>query len=167
MQGFQYLENNFFNLCKTRKIYKISQLLLIYLRGLYFYFGKPTFYWKDERILHHLGIAKNTLRQARELLKERGVIDYITQAGRGRAVCYLILKTELAPELKGSKINPFVDNSRKGSEVDRKGSYSDPFLMRKKGQKLTPKSYIESKPLEYIVDNLLKFKKPDEKPNLP
>ena len=118
MQGFQYLENNFFSLCKTRKIHKISQLLLIYLRGLYFYFGKPTFYWKDERIMEHLGIARNTLRQARELLKERGVIDFITQLGRGRAVRYLMLKTELAPEIKGLKFDPFKRGKIKGAKFD-------------------------------------------------
>lgn len=118
MQGFQYLENNFFNLCKTRKIYKISQLLLIYLRGLYFYFGKPTFYWKDEQVMEHLGISRNTLRDARALLKERGVIDFITQLGRGKAVRYLMLKTELAPEIKGLKFDPFTRGKIKGLKID-------------------------------------------------
>ena len=128
MQGFQYLENNFFNLCRTRNIYKISQLLLIYIRGLYYYFGKPEFYWFDEQIMLNLGISKNTLRRARVLLRERGAIDYQTQAGRGRAVKYLILKTDLAPEIKGSKNDPFVDKSRKGSNLERKGSKTDPFV---------------------------------------
>ena len=122
------MENNFFNLCRIRNIYKISQLLLIYLRGLYYYFGKPEFYWKDEQILKHLGITRNTLRQARLLLRERGAIDYHTQAGRGKSVQYLILKTDLAPEIKGSKTHPFVDNSIKGSIFDRKGSKTHPFV---------------------------------------
>lgn len=140
MQGFQYLENNFFNLCRTRKIYKVPQLLLIYLRGLYYYFGKPTFYWKDEAVMEHLGISKNTLREAREVLREKGAIDYFTYAGRGKAVRYLIFKTELAPEIKGSEFHPFVDNSKKGSESERKGSKTDPFATHKKGQNLTPQS---------------------------
>ena len=166
MQGFQYLENNFFSLCKTRKIYKISQLLLIYLRGLYYYFGKPTFYWKDENVLRDLGIAKNTLRQARAVLRERGAIDYHTQAGRGKAVRYLILTTDLAPEIKGSKSNPFVDNKRKGSKFERKGSVIDPLDEHEKGQNLTPESNKRYKPLESTVDNVLKdaLKKEDDHP---
>jgi len=89
---------------------------LIYLRGLYYYFGKPTFFWKDEVILKQLGISKNTLRQARGDLKEKGAIDYCTFLGRGRAVRYYILKTDLAPEIKGSGSHPFigpVDNLKK------------------------------------------------------
>ncbi len=140
MRGFQYLENSFFNLCKTRNIFKISQLLLIYLRGLYYYFGKPTFYWKDEHIMQHLGITRNTLRQARKILRERGAIDYCVHAGRGKAVQYIMLKTDLAPELKGAKINPFVDNSGKGSVLGRKGVNFDPFAEHEKGEKFTPKS---------------------------
>jgi len=89
--------------------------------------------------MQHLGISKNTLRDARNILRERGAIDFQTFLGRGRAVKYLILKTELAPELKGSKINPFVDNSRKGSEFERKGSDIDPLGRAQKGQNLTPK----------------------------
>lgn len=134
------MENSFFELCKTRNIYKISQLLLIYLRGLYYYFGKPAFYWKDEKIMQHLGITRNTLREARKILRQRGAIDYHTNAGRGRAVQYMILKTDLAPELKGLKINPFVDNSVKGSVFERKGVNFDPFVEHEKGEKFTPKS---------------------------
>ena len=140
MRGFQYLENSFFELCKTRNIYKISQLLLIYLRGLYYYFGKPAFYWKDDKIMQHLGITRNTLREARKILRQRGAIDYHTNAGRGKAVQYMILKTDLAPELKGLKINPFVDNPVKGSVFDRKGVNFDPFAEHEKGEKFTPKS---------------------------
>ncbi len=134
------MENSFFELCKTRNIYKISQLLLIYLRGLYYYFGKPAFYWKDEKIMQHLGITRNTLREARKILRQRGAIDFHTNAGRGKAVQYMILKTDLAPELKGLKINPFVDNSEKGSVFERKGVNFDPFAEHEKGEKFTPKS---------------------------
>lgn len=76
-------------------------LLLIYLRGLYSYYGKPTFYYKDTQIMQDLGISKNTLRQARNHLRERGVIDFYVSSGRGKATRYLILETELAPALKG------------------------------------------------------------------
>ena len=66
--------------------------------------------------MQHIGISKNTLRDAREVLKEKGAIDYFTYSGRGKAVRYYILKTDLAPEIKGSKTHPFirvVDNSKK------------------------------------------------------
>ena len=88
--------------------------------------------------MKHLGLSKNTLRRAREILQEKGAIDYHTYAGRGKAVRYMILKTDLAPELKGSKIHPFVDNSRKGSEFNRKGSNSDPFTQAQKGSDSDP-----------------------------
>jgi len=90
--------------------------------------------------MQHLGITRNTLREARKILRQRGAIDYHTNAGRGRAVQYMILKTDLAPELKGLKINPFVDNSVKGSVFERKGVNFDPFVEHEKGEKFTPKS---------------------------
>ena len=68
--------------------------------------------------MEHLGISRNTLRDARGLLKERGVIDFITQLGRGKAVRYLMLKTELAPEIKGLKFDPFTRGKIKGLKID-------------------------------------------------
>lgn len=104
-----------------------------------------------------LGITKNTLRHARRYLKERGVISFFTYPGRGKATRYLILETELAPDLKGSKF-------------DRKGSKPDPFPKHKKGQNLTPNTNKEIKPLNYgfstkgniepeVEELLRKFKK--------
>lgn len=136
MRGYQFLKNDFFTTCRTRKIAKLPMLLLIYLRGLYAYSGKPTFFYKDSQILRDLGLSKNTLRQARNHLKERGVINFFTHSGRGKATRYLILETELAPDLKGSKF-------------DRKGSESDPFPQHKKGENLTPNTNKEIKPLNY------------------
>lgn len=144
MKGYQFLQNDFFNICRKRKITKLPMLLLIYLRGLYAYYGKPTFFYKDELIIGDLGITKNTLRQARKHLRERGVIDFYTYAGRGKAMRYLILESELAPALKGSR---FV----------RKESKSDPFSMRQKGQKLTPSINKENKPVEYGISKRRKF----------
>ena len=90
--------------------------------------------------MQHLGITRNTLRQARKILRERGAIDYYVYAGRGKAVQYVMLKTDLAPELKGAKINPFVDNSEKGSVFERKGVNFTPFAEHEKGENFTPKS---------------------------
>lgn len=112
MKGYQFLKNDFFNTCHIRKITKLPMLLLIYLRGLYAYYGRPTFFYKDELIMRDLGLSKNTLRQARKHLKERGVIGFFTHSGRGKATRYLILESELASELKGSQ------NYRKGSKFD-------------------------------------------------
>jgi len=136
MRGYQFLKNDFFNTCRIRNITKLPMLLLIYLRGLYAYYGRPTFFYKDEFIIKDLGITKNTLRQARKHLRERGVISFFTFAGRAKATRYLILETELAPDLKGSKI-------------DRKGSKTDPFPKHKKGQNLTPNTNKEIKSLDY------------------
>lgn len=136
MKGYQFLKNDFFNTCRVRKISKLPMLLLIYLRGLYAYYGRPTFFYKDEAIMKDLGITRNTLRQARKHLRERGVIDFFVYTGRGRATRYMVLETELAPDLKGSRI-------------DQKGSKSDPFAKHEKGQKLTPSIKREIKPLDY------------------
>jgi hypothetical protein len=136
MKGYQFLKNDFFNTCRIRRITKLPMLLLIYLRGLYAYYGKPTFFYKDELIMRDLGLSKNTLRHARNHLRERGVITFFTHSGRGKATRYLILETELAPDLKGSK-------------NDRKGSKSDPFAKHEKGQFLTPNINKEIKPLNY------------------
>jgi len=136
MKGYQFLQNAFFSTCHKRKITKLPMLLLIYLRGLYAYYGKPTFYYKDDLIMKDLGVTKNTLRKARNHLRERGVIDFYVSAGRGKATRYLILETELAPAIKGS-------------EIDTKGSKSDPFPQHKKGQFLTPRINKEIKPLKF------------------
>ena len=140
MKGYQFLKNDFFNTCRIRKITKLPMLLLIYLRGLYAYYGHPTFFYKDEFIMKDLGITKNTLRQARKHLRERGVISFFTFAGRAKATRYLILETELAPDLKGSK-------------NDLKGSKPDPFPKHEKGEKLTPSTNKEIKPLNYGFSN--------------
>lgn len=140
MKGYQFLKNDFFNTCRKRKITKLPMLLLIYLRGLYAYYGRPTFFYKDEFIMKDLGITKNTLRQARKHLRERGAIDFFIYTGRGKATRYLILESDLAPEIKGSKF-------------DRKGSRTDPFSKHEKGEKLTPSINKEIKPLNYGISN--------------
>jgi len=119
-------------------------LLFIYLRGLYAYYGKPTFYYKDESIIKDLGMTRNTLKSARKRLQEAGVIDFYTYSGRGKAPRYLILETELAP-------------ARKVSNFDRKVSKSDTFLEHKNYQNLTPNTNKESKPLEYRSSKRCQF----------
>jgi len=141
MKGYQFLQNNFFGTCRMRKISKLPMLLLIYLRGLYAYYGKPTFFYKDEEVMQDLGISRNTLRQARKHLRERGVLDFYISGGRGKATRYLMLETELAPEIKGS-------------EFRRKGSKYDPLSKHKKGQDFTPRINRTTKPLNYSNSDL-------------
>ena len=141
MKGYQFLQNNFFGTCRVRKISKLSMLLLIYLRGLYAYYGKPTFFYKDEQIMQDLGVSRNTLRQARRHLQERGVINFYISNGRGKATRYLMLETELAPEIKGSR-------------AERKGSDPNPFSKHKKGQNFTPRINRTTKPLNYVNSDL-------------
>lgn len=103
MKGYQFLENDFFDLCITRKIHRISQLLYIYLRGLYCRFQKPAFYWYDKDIRKHLGITQTTLAATRQYLQERGLISF--QSGTGRtSTQYTMLGASLLPELRVLKI---------------------------------------------------------------
>ena len=141
MKGYQFLQNNFFGICRIRKISKLSMPLLIYLRGLYAYYGRPTFFYKDEQVMQDLGISRNTLRQARRHLRERAVIDFYVSGGRGKATRYLMLETELAPEIKGS-------------EFKRKGLKTNSFSMLKKGQNFTPRINNTTKPLNYVNSTL-------------
>jgi len=99
MKGYQYLENDFFELCKTREIGRISMLLYIYLRGLYCRFQKPVFFCFDRQIKGHLGISQSTLCRARQHLETRGVIKALTGKG-SRPTEYTMLGTVLLPVIK-------------------------------------------------------------------
>jgi hypothetical protein len=99
MKGYQYLENDFFDLCKTREIGRIPMLLYIYLRGLYCRFQKPIFFCFDKQIKDHLCISQSTLSRARDFLQKRGVITY--KSGRGvHPTEYTMLGTVLLPVIK-------------------------------------------------------------------
>ena len=99
MKGYQYLENDFFDLCKTREIGRIPMLLYIYLRGLYCRFQKPIFFCFDKQIKDHLSISQSTLARAREFLQKRGVIKF--HSGRGtKPTEYTMLGTVLLPVVK-------------------------------------------------------------------
>lgn len=102
MKGYQFLENNFFELCETRKVRRIPMLLYIYLRGLYCRFQKPHFFWHDSAIKKQLGISTNTLASAKKYLQERGLIKYSSGTGR-TPTQYAMLGTALLPELRVSK----------------------------------------------------------------
>ena len=103
MKGYQYLENDFFELCKTRRIRRLPMLLYIYLRGFYCRFQKPDFFWSDKVTREHLGITQTTLASARSRLQERGLIKF--QSGIGRTPTqYIMFGTVLLPELRVSKI---------------------------------------------------------------
>ena len=91
--------------------------------------------------MQDLGISRNTLRQARRHLQERGVINFYISNGRGKATRYLMLETELAPEIKGSR-------------AERKGSDPNPFSKHKKGQNFTPRINRTTKPLNYVNSDL-------------
>ena len=96
MRGYQYLENDFFELCKTRKIRGIPMLLYIYLRGLYCRFQKAEFFCKDKQIEDHLGFNHKALQRARLILQERGLIKFVSGVGN-TPTTYQMLGTVLLP----------------------------------------------------------------------
>ena len=99
MKGYQFLENDFFSLCKTREIGATPMLLYIYLRGLYCRFQKPGFFASDKITRGDLSISQSTLSRARGFLQTRGVIKY--QSGRGAdSTTYTMLGTVLLPVVK-------------------------------------------------------------------
>lgn len=104
MKGYQFLENNFFELCETRKVRRIPMLLYIYLRGLYCRFQKPHFFWNDSTIRKQLGISTNTLTSAKKYLQERGLIEYSSGTGR-TPTQYTMFGTVLLPELRVSRFD--------------------------------------------------------------
>ena len=103
--GYQRLEQDFFRLCGIRKIKHSTMLMLIYLRGLYCRFGKPNFHWTDKNIVKDLGLSYRQINRIRNILQEKGVIEFTVFKGRGKATEYFILKTELAPILKPAKMS--------------------------------------------------------------
>ena len=137
MKGYQFLENDFFDLCRKRRISSFSMLLLIYLRGLYRYFGKPKFYWKDSQAIEHLHTTRPTLRLARNKLRERGIIEFKVGKSRFCFTEYAILQTTLAPAL-----------TMKGKGLTMKDTFT--VKHAQKGQNLSQSVYKskEIKPLE-------------------
>ena len=103
MKGYQFLENDFFELCKTRNVRPMPMLLYIYLRGLYCRFQKPIFFWTDKTTREHLGITQNTLSSARLDLQERGLLKFKSGIGRTPSE-YSMLGSILLPGLRISKI---------------------------------------------------------------
>ena len=97
MNGYQYLENDFFDLCKTRKIRAVPMLLYIYLRGLYCRFQSSEFFYKDKQIQDHLGLSHKTLQRARLFLQEHGLIKFVPGVGK-TLTTYQMLGTVLLPE---------------------------------------------------------------------
>ena len=104
MKGYQFLENDFFELCKTRNVRPMPMLLYIYLRGLYCRFQKPIFFWTDKTIREHLGITQNTLSSARLNLQERGLLTFKSGIGRTPSE-YTMLGSILLPVLRVSKFD--------------------------------------------------------------
>ncbi len=99
MKGYQFLENDFFELCRTREIGHTPMLLYIYLRGLFCRFQKPIFTWPDKQARQHLGISQSTLLRAREYLQIRGMIKFVSGKG-SRHTEYTMLGTVLLPVIK-------------------------------------------------------------------
>ena len=111
MRGYQFLENDFFDLCKTREIGRIPQLLYIYLRGLYCRFQKPIFTWHDKKILEHLSISQSTLSRSRQYLQKQGMLKFLSGIGSNPTE-YMMLGTVLLPVVK--KPTPFRQNPAYG-----------------------------------------------------
>jgi len=99
MKGYQFLQNDFFELCQTREIGHTPMLLYIYLRGLFCRFQKPVFTWQDRQARNHLGISQSTLLRAREYLQTRGVIKFVSGKGSQHTE-YTMLGTVLLPVIK-------------------------------------------------------------------
>ena len=113
MRGYQFLENDFFDLCKTRKVRRIPMLLYIYLRGLYCFFRKPIFFRGDKIVQDHLGLNHKALYRARITLQEKGLIKFIPGKGRTLTI-YQMLGTTLLPDLKVSSQSGHI----KGASMD-------------------------------------------------
>lgn len=102
MKGYQFLENDFFDLCRTRKVHRLPMLLYIYLRGLYCRFQKPIFTWEDRKTLEHLGITHPTLQKCRKALSEKGLILYKAGNGFRYPTEYTLIGNVLLPKVKDS-----------------------------------------------------------------
>lgn len=100
MKGYQFLEMDFFELCKTRKVHRLPMLLYIYLRGLYCRFQKSIFTWEDSKVTDHLGISQPTLQKCRKLLSEKGLLLYKSGNGVKHPTEYTLIGNVLLPELK-------------------------------------------------------------------
>ena len=111
MKGYQFLEMDFFEMCETRKIYRLPQLLYIYLRGLYCRFQKPVFTWEDHKTLKHLGITHPTLQKCRRILSEKGLLLYKSGNGLKNPTEYTLIGNVLLPELKVK--NSFTKGEKK------------------------------------------------------
>ncbi len=116
MRGYQYLENDFFELCKTRKIRGIPMLLYIYLRGLYCRFQKAEFFCKDKQIEDHLGFNHKALQRARLILQERGLVKFVS--GKGKTLTtYQMLGTVLLPEGMDKKTTGYGQFKARGVDI--------------------------------------------------
>lgn len=97
--GYQFLPNQFFELCQKRGVRRVSMLLYIYLRGLFARFQRPVFRWSDKQTCQHLGISSSTLMRTRQDLKDHGLIDYVS--GRGsKTTEYRMFDSGLLPVVK-------------------------------------------------------------------
>ena len=116
MKGFQFLENDFFVLCRTRKIKPIPILLYIYLRGAYCRFQNSEFFYKDKQIEEHLGLNHKALQRARLILQEKGTLKFIPGKGSNYTT-YHMLATVLMPDGMDKKPRPCGQNLKKGMDT--------------------------------------------------
>ena len=122
-KGYQFLQNDFFELCEKRKIHRLPMLLYIYLRGLYSRFQRPDFFWRDSELCKNLGFSRQTLSRARLYLQERGLLTFKSGIGR-TATHYQMLGTVLLPELRVSKMDT-LSNQSKGRKSVQNGHSLD------------------------------------------
>ena len=142
MKGYQFLENDFFELCQTREIGHTPMLLYIYLRGLFCRFQKPIFTWQDKQTIKHLSISQSTLLRAREYLQTRGMIKFVSGKG-SRHTEYTMLGTVLLPVIKkttGYRQNDDIYNTSKerlknkvGIEIFKGISEEDRAFLKNRG----------------------------------
>ncbi len=114
--GYQYLNNDFWDLIATRKIYRIPQLLYIYLRGRYCKYG-PEFSWADVEAIRLLGVSRSTLMRAKKYLRERGLIVYKSGVGK-KWTDYKMLNSVLLPDLIRPRVVKMTSQSRQNDELE-------------------------------------------------
>ena len=94
--GYQFLPQSFFEASKPFGLSPLQKLLFLYLRGLCSRFQSTVFYWKDKQVEADIGINHKALQRARQALREKRLITYMSCKGKNNTV-YKILPTVLLP----------------------------------------------------------------------
>jgi len=122
-RGYQHLDNEFFDLAAERNIYKLPQLLYVHLRGLYCRFQNPIFYCHDKDIRKRMGISQNALSSARQCLRDKELIRFVSGKGR-MATNYCMLGSALLPELRVSKNATLTRTNKHVGYIKKSDTYN-------------------------------------------